>query len=93
MPLAGKVALDRQWTSVEAVAQGRLDAISASRKLQADAGHQLDAAYYSLGRIIEELAPVMRLPEPQRAAVVHTIDPALRRVLRPEREKNRSEAA
>lgn len=87
------LSIEHQWTSISRVASGRLDAITASRKLQSEASRQIDAAYYALGQIVDELATVMQLPEQQRTAAILPLDPSLRRIIQPSKAPKQSEAA
>jgi hypothetical protein len=61
--------------------------------LQSEASCQIDAAYYALNQILDELATVMQLPEQHRSAAVVKLDPALRRIVQPSKEQKRSKAA
>ena len=88
-----QLTIERQWTSVTAIAAGRLQGIDQSQVLQSEASRQIDAAYYALHQIMDELATVMQLPEQHRSAAVVRLDPALRRIVQPNREPKRSEAA
>lgn len=93
IPTPEPLSIERQWASVITIASGRLKGIDHSHGLQSEASRQIDAAYYALNQILDELATVMQLPEQHRSAAVVKLDPALRRIVQPSKEQKRSKAA
>ena len=77
---------EAHWTKASHIAAAKVAGTDRSRRLQAAASEQIDAAGYALGRLMDELAAVMPLPAPAYAATLHRLEPKARS-LRPVEEK------